>query len=314
MDEIEEIKEKIAEEKLHKTVGYSFILIITIGFLAMFGFFVYNQVHKIGVVYCEFPYIGDVKFDDSFTVNGNKVGIVKNIYSNEPNKVILTINLKKPIEIHKGYKLFIGDVGIFGERVVCIENGPKQSPIIDLADTLQGVYYPGISDMLGRIQELRDFLDNCMLFVNNIQHGTDSSRSIIEWLNSTEKTIDKIALSGANTLQNLDNDLPEILSNINRFSDNFNSDMTNFGKKLPDILEKTDAIISDCDTLLAKITKIRELGSDAKNFAEKIDTIDINSLNSTILEWQEKITNISNEAFKLRLWINEFRIFRDFKE
>jgi len=300
---MDEIEEKIAEEKLHKIVGYSFILVIIIGFLAMFGFFVYHQIHKIGVVYCEFPYIGDVKFEDSFTINGSKVGMVKGIYSNEPNRVILTINLKKPITIHKGYHLFIGDVGIFGERVVCIENGPQDSPVIDLADTLQGVYYPGISDMLGRIQELRNFLDNCMIFVNNIQHGTDSARSIIEWLNSTEETIDKITIGTANTMQSWDNDLPQILQDINKFSDNFNSDMTKFSKLLPDIFEKTDAIIADCDTILTKLAKIQEFGSDIEHFVGKIDTLDINSLNSTLVEWQDKILNISREAHKLRLWV-----------
>lgn len=301
-------------EKLYKIVGYLIITLIIIGFIAMFGLLFYHQKHKIGVVYCEFPYIGDVKFDDSFTMNGNQVGMVKEIYSNEPDRVILTINLKKPIVVHEGYNLFIGDVGIMGERVVCIENGPQDAPIIDLADTLTGKYYPGISDMLGRMQELRDLLDYCMLFVSNIQHGTDSARSIVEWLNSAEKTIDKIAISTENTMRIWDSDLPEILQSINNFSNDFNTDMVKFGDKLPDIIEKTNAVILDCDTLLAKISEIKEVIENISNFAENIDTLDINALNSTLVDLQEKITNISKEAIKLQLWITEFRIFREFKE
>jgi ABC-type transporter Mla subunit MlaD len=234
-------------------------------------------------------------------MNGDEVGMVKGIYTNEAEKVILTINLKKPIEIHEGYKLFIGDVGIMGERVVCIENGSQDAPVVNTSDTLPGIYYPGISDMLGKIGELRAFLDNAMLFVDNIQHGTDTARSIIEWLNATEKTIDKIAVSAANTMKGLDDDLPEILNNINNFSDDFNATQLEFSYKLPDILQKTDNIITDCDTLLVKLAKVDDFTADIEGFVEKVDTLDINSINNTLADLNTQIQTIRDEAAKLKL-------------
>jgi len=295
--------EEKENEKLYKFVGYSVFVLTLVGIIAMFGYLVYYHQQKIGVIYCKFPYIGELKLDDSFEVNGKLVGMVKRITTNEPNKVILTINLKRPVVIHEGYKLFLNDIGIMGERVVSLENGPPDAPVVNLADTLKGEYFPGISDMLGRMPELRDFLDDCILFVRNIQEGTDSVRSIIEWLNSAEEAIDKIALSIVNTMQSWDSDLPEILHNINDFSENFNADLTKFGEKLPDILEKTAAIIDDCDTLLTKIAQILELGEKIETLVGKIDGFDVNSLNSTLAQWQNKILNISREAHKLQLWI-----------
>jgi ABC-type transporter Mla subunit MlaD len=296
-----------SKNNLYKILGYFVIIITFLGFLVMTGGFLYSQFHKVGVVYCEFSYIGDVKFDDSFTLNGSKVGMVKGITSNEPERVIVKIHLKSPVEIHEGYKLFIGDVGIMGERVICVENGQQDAPVINSADTLKGKYYPGISDMLGKMYELRKFLDDCIILVNNIQHGTDTSISIIEWINSAQESIDKLSLATQNTLWNWDKDLPDILLHINDFSDTLNKDLTSFGKKLPDIIEKTDVIIDNCDTLLIKIAKIENFGNNVENFIALTDSIDINLINNTLHDLQGQISSISREAHKLRLLLMKDR-------
>ena len=296
--------EEKENENLYKFVGYSVIVAVIIGIVAVCGYLIYYHTQRVGVIYCEFPYIGGLLKDDAFEINGKNVGMVKHIYSNEPNRVILTINLKKPIVINEGYRLFISDIGIMDERVVSLENGPPEAPLVNLSDTLVGIYYPGISDMLGRVQELRDFLDDVLIFVNNIQHGSDTARSIVEWLNSAEETIERVAASAVNALQGWDGDLPEILQQMNDFSEKLNRDLTKFGKQLPDIFEKTNTIIEECDTLLTKLAEIRKLSGTIENFVGKIDdNLDINSINEMLSEWQEKIQVIWKEAHKLQLWI-----------
>ncbi|MDR0304336.1 MAG: hypothetical protein LBH98_06165 [Chitinispirillales bacterium] len=294
-------EEKEENTKTYMIVGYLIILFTIFGFLSMFAVFLYSHYQKVGVIYCEFPYIGDLKFDDPFTVNGNKVGIIKGITSNEPNRTVLTINLKSPVTVHEGYNLFIGDVGIMGERVVCIENGPQDAPVISPADTLKGKYYPGISDMLGKIQDLRDLLDACIDFVYKISHGTDSSKSIIEWVNNAENNIDKFSYATQKIMISWDKDIPEIIKKTYDFSEDFDSNLTYLREKLLDIIKNIDTVIDDCDTLLTKICEIENTINDAKNFVLAIDTINMNSINQKISDLRYEINNIYNNALKLRL-------------
>ncbi|MCL1945593.1 MAG: hypothetical protein FWF51_00360 [Chitinivibrionia bacterium] len=289
--------------KLYRIVGYSVIILTVIGFLSMAGAFLYSRLYRIDVVHCEFPYIGDLKFDDNFTLNGNIVGIVKKITSNEPNRAIITINLRSPIKVREGYKLFIADVGIMGERMVCLENGPQDARLMGRRDTLQGIYYPGISDMLGRIMELRQFLDDCTAFVGDIMHGTQDSKSIIVWLNSLENSIDDLLKSVNSVLSNWDNDIPKLLTQVNDLSYNLDTDLTKFGEKVPDILEKTDILIKDCDVLLEKITEIQKLGVDVGKVVGEVNALNINALNSTMSDMQINILSISRDAHKLRLYL-----------
>ena len=287
--------------KIYRIVGYSVIALTIFGLIAMFTVFLNFQYQGIGTIYCEFPYIGDVKFDDHFTVNGSEAGFVSGIHANEPNRAILEITLKTHITIHKGYKLFIGDVGIMGERVVCIENGPQDAPVISPYDTLKGVYYPGISDMLGRITELRDFLDECIIFVNKISHGTDSSKSIIEWIKNAENAIDKFSKSAQEIITSWDKDIPDVLEKIDDLSENLDSNLTKFGEKLPGAIEKIDVVINDCDTLLTKISEIETVANDAKKLITGIDTLDINSISNTIVDLRNEIEKVYRDAVKLRL-------------
>ena len=290
-------------EKLYKIVGYSVIALIIAGTIAMFGFLAYHQKQKVGVIYTEFPHIGELQRDDAFEVNGKQVGTVGKIKKLGPSRVIVTINLRRPIEIHEGFRLYIGDVGIMGERMVFLENGAQEAPLVNLADTLAGEYQMGMSDMLGRMPEVREFLDNVITFVRNIQQGTDSARSFIDWLSSAEEKIDRVALSAANATQQWDKDLPEILQKINNLTESFNRDLTNFGGKLPEIFEKTNAIIEKCDTLLTNIAKIKNISANIENFVGKIDGFDVDALNASLVEWQAQILNIAREAHKLQLWI-----------
>jgi len=287
--------------KTYKIVGYAVIVFVILGFVAMFGGAVYTRSQKIGVIYCEFPYIGDVRFDDAFTMNGYKVGFVKDISAGRLDRTILTIYLKAPITVHEGYKLFIGDVGIMGERVVCVENGPQDAPIVSQADTLKGVYYPGISDMLGRILELRDILDDAMLFVDKISHGTDSTRSIIEWINNAQDAIDKFLLSMKNTMVPWDKDIPEILEKIDDLNENFDSDLTDLRKKLPDIIKKTDAVLNGCDTILIKLAQVEKAAKDAKKFVVGVDSLDINSINGALTDLHGELSNVYYDAVRLKI-------------
>ena len=294
-------EEKEENILLYRTVGYSVAILTVFGMIAMFAFFINYQYRGVGTVYCEFPYIGDLKFDDPFTINGMEIGYVKGIYANEPNRAIVKINLNSPIEVREGFKLFIGDVGIMGERVVCLENGCQDAPIVNLRDTLVGIYYPGISDMLGRMMELRDFLDECIAFVDKLRFGTDSSRSIIEWINNAETAIDKFSLSLQNTAVSWEKDIPDALEKIDDLSENLNKGLTEFGEKLPDIIEKLDVVIDDCDTLLTKISEIENIANDAKKLVESIDTLNIASINETMVDLQTEIEKVYNSALKLRL-------------
>ncbi|MCL2845107.1 MAG: hypothetical protein FWE23_06615 [Chitinivibrionia bacterium] len=293
--------------KLYRLVGYFVVIFTILGIFGMGAVWLYLHNTKVDVLHLEFPYVGDLRFDDPFTINGYQVGMVKGIKVLGPNRVILDIYMRKPVDIHEGYRLFIGDLGIFGERLVCLENGPSDAPLVNQRDTLSGEYFMGISDMLGRMMELRDFLDTAIAFVGNIHHGSDTTKSIIEWVSDTKNTLDRF-FDNLNTFSfDMHKDLPQILEKITNLNNTLNTDLQRFDEKLPDILERTSTIIDVADTMLVNIAKIQRIGGDAQNFVDIFDEIDIISLNQSLVGIQRELGEITSEAHRLRLFLRRWQ-------
>jgi len=304
-DNMEE--EELEKIKLYRFVGYAVFVITLLGFLAMGGTWFYFHNTKVDELYVEFPYIGDLRLDDPFTLNGYHVGMVKGIKLIGPSRVILKINLRVPVEIREGYNLLLGDLGIFGERLVSLENGPPEAPLVNPGDTLSGEYFMGISDMLGKMMELRDLLDTAMVFVGNLQHGNDTAKSLMEWVGDTKNTLDRFFNNLHTFSSDIDNDLPKILEKIGDLSNTLNTDLRKFDEKLPDILDKTSSIIDVADTMLVNIAKIQRIGDDVQNFVDVFDSIDVQMLNQTLTDIQKELGEITSEAHKLRLWLRRWR-------
>jgi len=300
-------EEELEKIKLYRFVGYAVFVITVLGFLAMVGTWLYYHNTKVDEIYLEFPYIGDLRLDDPFTLNGYQVGMVKGISLIGPNRIILKINLRVPIEIREGYHLFLGDLGVFGERFVCMENGPQDAPLVNLRTTLTGEYVMGISDMLGRMMELRELLDTAMVFVSSLRHGNDTTTSLIEWVDNTKNTFDGFFGNLHTFSLDMGNDLPQILDKIENLNNTINADLQKFDEKLPGILDKTSAIIDASDTMLVNIAKIQRIGGDAQNFVDIFDSIDIQMLNQTLTDIQKELGLITSEAHKLRIWIRRWR-------
>jgi len=300
-------QEELENLKLYRFVGYAVLVVTLLGFLIVGGTWFYYHNTKVDELYIEFPYIGDLRLDDPFTFNGYQVGMVKGFSLLAPNRIILKINLRVPIEVREGYSLFLGDLGVFGERFVCLENGPQDAPFVNLKDTLSGQYLMGISDMLGKIMELRDFLDSAMVLVDNLRYGNDATKSLIEWVSDTKNTFDRFFENLHTFSFDMHNDLPQILEKIENLNNTINADLQKFDEKLPDILEKTSAIIDASDTMLVNIAKIQRIGGDAQNFVDIFDSLDIQKLNETLTNLQTELGQITGEAHKLRLWIRRWR-------
>ena len=299
--------ENLENLKAYRAVGYVVVILTVLGIFGMGFAWLHYHNTKVDILHLEFPYIGDLRFDDPFTLNGYQVGMVKGIEVIGPDRVILEIHLRIPIEIHEGFNLFIGDLGIMGERLVCLENGPQEAPIVNPRDTLTGEFFPGVSEMLGRITELRDFLDSAMVFVNRLHLGSDTAKSIIEWVSDTKNTLDRFLGSLENFSFDIDKDLPKFLEQINDLTVTLNSELEKFEEKLPDILNKTDVIIGEADTLLEQISKIKRIGDDAQNLVDGFDLLDMQSINQSLTNIQSELIFIVRQAHNVRLFLRGWR-------
>ena len=104
---------------------------------------------KTRVYIVTFPNTGGLAASDEVQVNGLRKGQVRSMRL-AGDQVLVDLELSSDVQLTRESRVAIRDVGMMGEKVIAIEwrrNGTAYAP----ADTVQGIYEPGISEVMGRI-------------------------------------------------------------------------------------------------------------------------------------------------------------------
>lgn len=161
-----------------------------------------------------FDRISNLRIDDPVEIMGKTVGRIKNV-TGENRNVFVTVEFNETVTIYSNYRIYTYDKGIVGDRRLVIEPGHISSPIIDKSDTLNGIFYLGISDVLGHAWKLKDFFtafkDNAAVLLS----GTEEKPSFITSFTSVISEIDTISSRLYNAAVFLDSELTHGIDTLN---------------------------------------------------------------------------------------------------
>ena len=226
-----------------------------------------------------FKRISNLRVDDQVEVKGKIVGRVKNIAlveikgkpvekvkntNKDTMKVLVTVELNETVNLYKGYRIYSFDKGILGERRIVIEPGNTDSPLINKVDTLDGIFYPGISDVLGHAWKLKDFF---ITFKNNagaLLSGSEEKPSFIASFTSIIFEIDTISSKLYNAARFLDFELGTSIDTLNS------------------VITATNTFVQEVKGAIPeKITSVEKQVETIANFLGELDTI-VNTLTDIV--------------------------------
>lgn len=197
------------EKKLELKVGLTIFIaavVLSVGLLWFQGFEIGKRTYEVTAV---FPTVGGVDPGDEVNVNGVEKGEVKRV-TLEGKNVHIRMAIYSSVRIPDDSRVILQTVGIMGERVVSIILGESDT-FIEPGVTIEGVYDPGMSEVLASFGNIMDELSGLARDI----------RAIAETLTEGEDlkvTVQNLAVITEELKELLSKNSPDIEGGITSFS------------------------------------------------------------------------------------------------
>lgn len=242
-----------------------------------------------------FERIGNLQIEDEVKVRGATVGKITDIVWLEDG-VLVTFAAHTPLTIHKGYSIITTDKGTMGDRMMVIDEGSGDAPVVATKDTLAGVYRMGISEGLGKAWRLQELVRTLLDAVDGLLIGTEVNPSFVERFHEIIHEVDSLSTWLHTTAVTISGSLSTRVRALD--------DVASSAQELSRVLS---------GTVPEKITELDDLIGQISEFLERLDRI-ADSLFKTVAEletgnteWGEKVDLLSRQLQNLRGLIDETR-------
>jgi ABC-type transporter Mla subunit MlaD len=249
--------------------------------------------------------MSNLKIDDPVVVNGKTVGKIKNINNNERD-VLITMEIRERITLHKGYTVFNTDKGILGDQSIVIQTGdPKNAPV-NVHDTLAGTFHPGISDVLGSAWKLKDLAVMYKKKAEEMLLGSEEKESFISAFSAVISEIETFSRKLYDAALVLDAGVSPGIDTLKSFTGNAQEFIREISAVIPEEITTVEKQVETVSTYIGKldaiVTSLTDIVLKIKN-SELIEKEQISSLLVQLNEIKKIIRDIQVGAFKLRLTI-----------
>lgn len=292
-------------------IGYvMFLLLIaasgTIVAVSIETLFARHQVRWIN-----FGHIGDLRMQDDVKLRGVTVGTVSDIRL-FGNRAFVQVELFHPIRLYRNYNLhasdsvvITADKGILGERIIHLDPGDSSQPEIPVEDTLIGIYYDGVSDVIGQAWRLRDLLRSYRIIADEYLHGSETERSFVDKYHTILSSIDSTTLWILNKTILLSNGVEDGVTTLNKLSDTVSAIVHTVDSATPPILKKTESAEHQVDSILSAtdpiIATLDSLSNVIKASPLISDNPEADELRKKITDLKKNLEFLSSEAANLKL-------------
>ncbi|MGM0461410.1 MAG: MlaD family protein [Fibrobacterota bacterium] len=260
-----------------KQAGYIVFTLAAVLCLWIFSVFIFTEVFHGDTLYIRFPQTGNLRIDDTVTVRGRGYGVVQDFQITDNQSSTVTVDLFRPIKIRTGYTAFVEDRGIFGKRAVNIINGPPSEKVLSPDDTLQGLYYDGIMDILGEIHKFQD--------------AYISLRTTIENLYAASTNEDTLNQNFAEGIRNIDGILDTFVKNIILFRRKLGQSVPAVEEKTASVdrkLRKAEKLLTDAETVSnTHIPRARQALEDISELLDNSVSPAVSRLNNALITLNE---------------------------
>lgn len=282
--------------RIDKTTGYLILIVlVTVTFLILsYGSYLIFRAEEIR--YAKIDQISSLRLSDPVKFNGMDIGRVSKI-SKVDQQIIVQFKVTTPFDLHEGYFMRTGDIGIMGDRTIHISQGDTNLPLVDKKDTLQIEFVSGMSHLLGQAYKLPKMVSNWKNAVHLILRGSDDKKSVIYTLKKVGAELDTTVVYLYNALKSISTDDFALIDTINKVATETIKITDNIEKSLEKRIPQVDTALSDL------IVFISDLDSITQNLINTTELIEKNKLVA-----EDDITPLINQLKDIQKIINDIRI------
>jgi phospholipid/cholesterol/gamma-HCH transport system substrate-binding protein len=283
--------EKLLELRVGLTIFIAAV-VLSVGLLWFQGFEIGKRTYEINAV---FPMVGGIDPGDEVNVNGVEKGEVKRV-SLEGSNVHIRMAIYADVKIPDDSKIILQTVGIMGERVVSIVLG-ESGTYLERGATLQGIYDPGMSEVLAS-------LGNVM---GSLTQLTDDIRAIAETLTEGENlrtAVENLAVITEDLREIMAKSAPRLEKGVASFSESADQvdgiltrnaeridsmlvSMERASRGLPELVDRISAVTAS----LSEVVKLLETDESTMG-ALMTDRELLDRLERTITSLDELVTDM----------------------
>ncbi len=288
-----------------KRFGYVILLFLFAAFLSILGYVLWVLAFPKETRIISFDRISNLRVDDPMKVKGVTVATITDI-SGKGERVPVTVKFDEPFTIYKGYTIYSSDKGILGDRIIILQNGDSNNPVIPKKDTLIGTFNLGVSEALGRAWRLKDlivsFKEDASIFLS----GSQEKPSFVSTFASIISEIDSFSLRLHSAAAFLNSEVGVKVDTLQRIL----AEAKNISDQIEGIVPgKIKALDNQLDTIITYVDKLNPIIHSLTDIVEKIkdnkliQDNDISRLVAQLKDLQKLISIIQEGTARLKLRI-----------
>jgi hypothetical protein len=303
-----------------RTLGYLILLFFLFVIFVAMSFVVRPILFPGETRVISFKEVGNLRVEDGIKVRGIMMGNIKNIVhfsdtatahtARSGNRVFVTIRCQKPLEIHSNYSVINVDQGIMGDRILQIDCGNPAAPLIGAKDTLNGIFYPGVSEALGYAWQLRDIVDTLVAMSGQLISGSKTGKSFVKQVRGALSTTDSLCGVFVKVTKVIDANVANQIDSINTLVKDVSAFTNTVAIAAPGFL---DSITVQMRSLSGLVSTLDTMAGTLRTFASNLEKPgnllfggDAEVAGKKLAELQNVVTAIRQRTLQFKIYLGFF--------
>jgi len=212
-----------------------------------------------------FDDVAGLKKGNNVWFSGVKVGTISDVHFTGPSQVDVRMSVDEESKqyIHRNAAVHIGSDGLIGNKIIVIDGGSPQAPVVQDGDVLQAAKLPSTDDIMKTLQKNNE---NLLAITNDfkaLSHQILAGKGTVGAL-LADSTMGQQLKASMRNLQATTQTAAAMASQLNAFS-----------KKMNTKGGLADELLTDTVTfnkLRATATQLQQVANNANTFVENMNT------------------------------------------
>jgi ABC-type transporter Mla subunit MlaD len=283
-----------------RLLGYFILTLLVLILFIPIMFFIKQNLTPVKIRTVEFKNIKNISFiskEDPVRLQGVQIGVVGEIMTDFEKTVVL-LNLNKPLQLYKGYKVTAYLKGLMGDRYVSIRQGNIHSTPIQQDEVLQGDFLDGPTEIVGYIGRVKSLLQDLNKLVDALKDGTAEKKSFVAQFTNIYLRVDTLSTSICTLAKQIDLTMDKNRDTIQNLLNQAETITGSLSKTFPDILFDTKSTLSSTHLFITQVD----------SFILKTNTVVAGIDDVKSILWQDDIKSLQTDLQSLRKMLNDLRV------
>ncbi len=295
-----------------RKLGYLIIcfFLLMVGFISVYWLVPLLSPGESRVV--RFTEIGNLRHQDPVRVRGVSWGTAARLdsVSKDPlgkeSVVYVTVRGKRPLSIHRGYRIVTMDEGVMGDRTINIDCGDSAAPLVAPHDTLEGTFYAGVSEALNNAWKLREVMDTFLVASRHLVHGTGARKSLIAQVNGMVSMADSLSRTVLQVTKQTDVVVASRIDTLGALVTSATTAPAAFSEAAPATFAISTPLSAQSPDLRQHSTKQPLLARDVSAFSSPTGVLmrnDVQTMGEKLLDLQATIEALQQRLLQFKIYL-----------